>query len=418
MVNVDEHELRALVAAGATAAELDAADSLAEHRAAFVRSDDPGIPAYLDGNSLGRPLRATAARMADLVDRQWGERLIRSWDEGWLTLPETVGDRIADITLGAAAGQTTVGDSTSVSLYKLIRSALAARPGRTEIVVDSGNFPTDRYIVQGIADEVGATVRWITPGPLDEITVDDVRAVLSDSTAVVVLSHVSFRSAYICDVPAITAAVHEAGALVLWDLCHSVGAIPIELDAWDVDFAVGCTYKYLNGGPGSPAFMYVNQRLLAQATQPIWGWMGVRDSFAMGPTYEPAVGIRRFLSGTVQVQGMQGMQDMLDLIGSVGMERIRAKSIALTEFTIARTEQLLGAFGVLVGSPRDSAIRGGHVTITHPSFKQTTARLWEQGIIPDFRPPQGIRLGLSPLSTSFTEIEVALAAIRADLEQQ
>lgn len=415
MVEADMTALVDLVGTGADAAALDAADPLAGHRDTFVRADDPELPAYLDGNSLGRPLKATAQRMADLVDRQWGSRLIRSWDEGWFDLPETIGDRIAAITLGAAAGQTTVGDSTTVSLYKLIRSALAARPGRDEIVVDHGNFPTDRYIVEGIAAETGATVRWLEPGDLGEITVDDVRAVVGERTAVVVLSHVSFRTASIADVPGITAVVHDAGALILWDLCHSVGVVPMQLDAWDVDFAVGCTYKYLNGGPGSPAFMYVAERLLADATQPIWGWMGVRDAFGMGAGYQPAVGIRRFISGTPAVQGMQGMQDMLDLIESVGIDAVRAKAVALTEFAIRRFDDLLAPLGAGLASPRDADVRGGHITITHDTFRVVTARLWEQGVIPDFRPPNGIRLGLSPLSTSFAEVEYAMQAIRREL---
>ncbi|BDZ48758.1 hypothetical protein GCM10025867_09990 [Frondihabitans sucicola] len=280
------------------AAALDAADPLAGHVSAFLPSDE--VVSYLDGNSLGRPLAATADRFASFTRGAWGGRLIRAWDEEWFELPLVVGDRIGAIALGAAPGQTVVADSTTVLLYKMIRAAVDARPGRTEIVLEGDSFPTDRYVIEGIARECGLTVRQIAVDTAAGATLDQVRDAIGDSTAVVVLSHVSYRSGYLADLPGITAAVHDAGALVVWDLCHSVGVVPIELDACDVDIAVGCTYKYLNGGPGAPAFAYVARRLQGQLAQPIQGWMGAGDVFAMAADYRPATGMRRFISGTLR----------------------------------------------------------------------------------------------------------------------
>ncbi|PZU37237.1 MAG: kynureninase, partial [Microbacterium sp.] len=314
-------------------------------------------------------------------------------------------------------GQTIVGDSTTVSLYKLIRAALAARPDRRGIVIDRGNFPTDRYIVEGIAAEAGRTIRWIDTEAGAGVTASDVTRVIGQDTAVVVLSHVAYRSGYVADVPGITRTVHAAGALVVWDLCHSVGVMPIQLDAWDVDYATGCTYKYLNGGPGSPAFLYVRADLIPDAVQPIQGWMGVKDSFRMGQGYEPADGIRRFISGTPPILGMLAMQATLELIEEAGMAAIRAKSIALTEYAIAQVDRHLVPLGAVLASPRDASVRGGHITVDHPRFAELVPRLWQEGILPDFRPPSGIRLGMSPLSTSFAEVETTIAAIAAALRE-
>ncbi|HEX3680279.1 MAG TPA: aminotransferase class V-fold PLP-dependent enzyme, partial [Galbitalea sp.] len=260
-----------------SAAELDAADVLAEHRSLFVRADD--VIAYLDGNSLGRPLKASGERIAAFIEAQWGVRLIRGWDEGWLALPGRIGDDLGRVALGAGSGQVTIGDSTTVLLYKLIRAAVTARPGRTEIVIDRDNFPTDRYIVEGIAAELGMTVCWIDAA--DAVSIAAVATVVGANTAAVVLSHVAYRSGYIADAAGITSVAHDAGALVVLDLCHSVGVVPVELDAWGVDLAVGCTYKYLNGGPGAPAFAYVRADLQAELRQPIQGWIGSATPFEM-----------------------------------------------------------------------------------------------------------------------------------------
>jgi kynureninase len=400
------------VASLAEAEELDARDPLASRRELFVGSDDPAVVAYLDGNSLGRPLRASAERLASFVPDAWGDRLIRGWDEEWFDLPLTLGDRIGSVTLGAAPGQVAVGDSTTVLLYKLIRAAVDARPGRTEIVVDTDNFPTDRYLVEGIAAERGLDLRWIESDTRGGVAPSDLAPVLGDNTALVLLSQVAYRSGFLADVPALTALVHDAGALVLWDVCHSVASVPLELDDWAVDIAVGCTYKYLNGGPGSPAFVYVRRDLQEQLVQPIQGWMGHAAPFDMGPGYAPAAGMRRFLSGTPSIVGMQALRDMVDLIEQVGMTAIRAKSETLTRFAIDAIDDWPESWGVELATPRDAARRGSHVTIEHPQFKQVTAELWRRGVLPDFRAPHGMRLGLSPLSTSHVELWNGLEAVR------
>jgi kynureninase len=400
------------------AAALDAADPLAGFRDHFLGSDDPTIIAYLDGNSLGRPLRATRDRISRFVEDVWGRRLIRAWDEGWMDDPVRVGDQIARVVLGAAPGQTVVGDSTSVMLYKWIRAALASQPGRDEIIVDVGNFPTDRFVVEGIATELEMRVIWLRADRRSGVIVDQVTEATGSRTALIVLSDVAYRSGYLSDVAAITAMGHDHGALVLWDLCHSAGVIPRRLDAWRVDLAVGCTYKYLNGGPGSPAFGYVRADLHNRLRQPIQGWMGAAEPFAMAEHYTPSDGIRRFLSGTPSIMAMLGIQDMLALIEQAGLEAIRAKSVALTEFAIEVSDRLLGPLGVAVGSPRDHAVRGSHVTLEHPEFRVATQRLWEMGVIPDFRPPDGLRIGLSPLSTSFGEVYRGLLAVQEVLWQQ
>jgi kynureninase len=397
------------------AADLDSEDALAGYRDLFVRSDD--VIAYLDGNSLGRPTRASAERLGRFVADEWASRLIRGWDERWYELPLTIGDKLGATVLGAAAGQTFVGDSTTVVLYKLIRAGLAARPDRTEIIVDRGNFPTDRFVLEGIAAECGKTLRWIDTDPNGGVTPEQVSAVLGPDTAMVVLSHVAYRSGYLSDAPAITSLAHEAGALVLWDLCHSVGAVPLKLDAWGVDLAAGCTYKYLNGGPGSPAFGYVRGEHLPSMSQPIQGWMGSADPFEMGPQYEPHDGIRRFISGTPAIVGMLAMDDMLDLIAETGMAALRAKSVRLTEYAVSLVDELLAPLGVELASPRDPALRGSHITIDHDSFHDVNARLWKQGVIPDFRRPNGLRLGLSPLTTSFAEVHLGVDAIRRTMTE-
>ncbi|MBB5633265.1 kynureninase [Cryobacterium mesophilum] len=392
---------------------LDANDPLAGYRDRFFRADD--VRAYLDGNSLGRPTKASAERLSSFVTEEWGTQLIRGWDDGWYELPLTVGDEIGAVTLGAASGQVFIGDSTTVILYKLIRAAIDARPDRNDIIVDTDNFPTDRFILQGIAAECGKTLRWVTPDPDAGVTPEQVAEVLGPDTALVVLSHVAYRSGYLADAQAITALAHEAGALVLWDLCHSVGSVPVQLDAWGVDLAAGCTYKYLNGGPGSPAFGYVRTEHQEAFRQPIQGWMGTSEPFTMGPEYEPHHGIRRFLSGTPSVIGMLAIQDMLAIVAEAGMDAIRAKSERLTAFAIDLVDDLLIPRGVALSSPRDPSRRGSHVTVDHESFAEVNARLWAKGIIPDFRRPHGLRLGLSPLTTSFEELEIGVEAIAAEL---
>ena len=396
------------------AGELDARDPLAPFLGRFLPPQDGALVAYLDGNSLGRPPRAVVERMHDLVTGSWGTRLIRGWSDEWMTWPETTGDLLAAAVLGAAPGQTVVADSTTVMLYKLARAAVDAQAGtgRDEVVLDTDNFPTDRYVLEGVAAERGLTLRWVRTDPARGITVEDVAAAVGPRTALVVFSHVAYRSGWLADAEAITRVAHDAGALVLWDLCHSVGAVPVELDAWGVDLAVGCTYKYLCGGPGAPAFGYVREGLQDRLRQPIWGWMGRRDPFEMGPGYQPAPGIRGLVSGTPPIVGMLPVRVGVELVAEAGIEAIRAKSVLLTDYAIELVDAWPAGLGVEVASPRDSARRGGHVTIRRGDFREVTEALWRRGVIPDFRAPDGIRLGLSPLSTTFTETCQALEVLR------
>ena len=388
---------------------LDEVDPLAHYREAFVVAED--VVAYLDGNSLGRPLKVTCERLSEFVGREWGGRLIRGWDEIWMERPVLLGDMLGRVALGAAPGQTVIGDSTTVMLYKLLHAAITARPGRSEIIADTENFPTDRFVLASVAAEKGLSIRWITPDATTGVQPAEVDSLLSEQTAVVLLSHTAYKSAYIADMTAITAAAHRVGALTVWDLCHSAGVVEVELDEASVDLAVGCTYKYLNGGPGAPAFGYVAASLQDQLTQPITGWIGDADPFVMRPEHQPAPGIRRFLSGTPHVLAMLPIGDTLALLEKAGMPSVRAKSVELTEFAVRLADRVLSKSGVTVASPRDPSVRGGHVLLEHDSMKSVVAQLWDRGILPDFRPPRGLRAGLSPLSSSFTEVATAFACM-------
>lgn len=397
------------------AAELDAADPLAGFGEQFVPAEPGQLLAYLDGNSLGRPTRRAQRDLADLVTGPWGTRLIRGWTDEWMDWPTLVGDELAAAALGAAPGQTVVADSTTVLLYKTLRAAIAMRPGRDEIVLDRDNFPTDRYVAEGVAAECGATLRWIETGTTDGVTVEQVEEAVGERTAVVLLSHVAYRSGWVADVPAITAVAHRHGAVVLWDLCHSVGAVPTQLDDWDVDLAVGCTYKYLNGGPGAPAFAYVASRLHDDLRQPVQGWMGRQDPFAMAQGYTPAAGIRGMVSGTPPIVGMVPVRAGVAMLAEAGIERVRAKSLALTDLLLEVVDGWPAELGVTVASPREHERRGGHVTITRPDFREVNDRLWARGVIPDFRAPDGLRLGPAALSTSFSELVDALDVLRDEV---
>ncbi|MET0234976.1 MAG: kynureninase [Kibdelosporangium sp.] len=389
---------------------LDAADELAVFRDRFLPIEDPGVVAYLDGNSLGRPPRATLDRLGHLVTQEWGTRMIRSWEERWLDMPGQVGDLLGGTALGAAPGQVIVADSTTVCLHKVLNAAVALRPGRTELVTDTDNFPTDRYVVQVIAEQLGLTVRWIESDPAGGVSPQQVAEVVGDATAVVTLSHVAYRSAFIADMAAINNIAHAAGAVTVWDLCHSVGSIPVRLDATGTDFAVGCTYKFLNAGPGAPAFLYAREEHHDDLRNPLTGWFGTDDIFEMGPVHRPAKGIRRMLSGTPSVVGLAAVEEGVKLLAEAGIDRVRAKSTALTRLTIDLADEWLPEFAV--ASPRADEIRGGHVTITHPQGQDLARLLIENGVLIDFRRPDGIRIGLSPLSTSFTELHAAMTRIR------
>jgi kynureninase len=402
----------------ARAEALDAADPLAHLRERFLTPDGFDVVSYLDGNSLGRPLRATAQLLDEFVREQWAGRLIRGWTDGWLEWPLRLGDRLGAVALGAAEGQVVVADSTTVLLYKLCRAAVDARPGRRKVVLDTDNFPTDRYVLEGIAAERGLRLVWVETDPAAGITPEQVRAAVDEETALVLFSHVAYRSGWLADAAEINRIAHAAGALTLWDLCHSAGSVEVRLDEWGADLAVGCTYKYLNGGPGAPAFAYLRRDLQAELRQPIWGWMGHRASFEMGPGFEPAPGVRALLSGTPPILAMVPLHANLDLLAEAGIEAVRAKSVLLTGYALELAERWLAPLGVEVVSPRDAGHRGGHVTLRRPGFAELLDGLWEQGVIPDYRRPDGLRIGPAPLSTSFAEVYRGLAVLRTLLEKQ
>jgi kynureninase len=394
---------------------LDAADPLAAMRERFLPGD---VVSYLDGNSLGRPLAATARLLDEFVREQWAGRLIRGWTDGWLEWPMRLGDRLGEVALGAAPGQVVVADSTTVLLYKLARAAVDARPGRRKVVLDTDNFPTDRYVLEGIAAERGLDLVWIDTDPATGVHAEQVAAAVDADTALVLFSHVAYRSGWLAAAPTITAITHEAGALILWDLSHSVGSVPVKLDEWGVDLAVGCTYKYLNGGPGAPAFAYLRAGLQDELRQPIRGWMGHRASFEMGPGHEYAPGIRALLSGTPPILAMVPLHANLDMLAEAGIGAVREKSMLLTEFAVDLADAWLAPLGVEVVSPREAGRRGGHVTLRRPGFEQILEPLWAGGVIPDYRRPDGLRIGPAPLSTSFTELHRGLSALRDQLEKQ
>lgn len=395
-----------------SASVLDQHDELAGFRDRFLPIEDPTVVAYLDGNSLGRPPLSTLDAMRDLVAGQWGSRLIRSWSEGWLELPEQVGDRLGQACLGAGPGQVIVADSTTVCLHKVLHAAAALRPDRTEIVTDARNFPTDRYAVEAVAEDLGRTVRWVDTDPAGGITAELLAEVVGESTAVVTLSHVAYRSAFLSDMAAINELVHASGAVIVWDLCHSAGSVPVRLDETGTDFAVGCTYKFLNAGPGAPAFLYVRSDHQPELRHPLRGWIGDADIFAMDDPFRPADGIRRTLSGTPAIAGVRCVDEGVAMIAEAGIDRVRAKSTALTAMAIDLADDWLAPLGFRLASPRDDARRGGHVTLDHPDAQRLTQLFIDNGIILDFRAPQGIRLGPSPLSTSYAELWTAFDRMR------
>ena len=393
------------------ARELDAGDPLAAFQDRFLPQTDD-VVAYLDGNSLGRPLTSIARVWTEFAREQWAGRLIRGWSEGWMELPEIVGDELAAAALGARPGQTVIADSTTVNFYKAMRAALNLRPDRRRVVLDMDNFPTNRYVVESLANDLDLELVWLPTAPGGGVTPEAVAAVIDEQTAVVTASHIAYHSGYLADARAITEIAHQAGALVVWDLCHSVGSTEIALDDWDVDFAVGCTYKFVGAGPGSPALLYANARHHDQLDQPIWGWLGRRDSFEMEHGYLPASGVRSMLSGTPAVPGILAVREGAALIAEAGTSAIRAKAIALTGMVVELFDEWLAPQGFTLGSPRDSAVRGAHVSINRADARELCERLIGTGVLPDFRAPNSIRLGLSPLPLSFVEVWDALELIR------
>ncbi|PWI17010.1 kynureninase [Streptomyces sp. Act143] len=409
------------------AQKLDADDELAEVRGRFVLDE----VVYLDGNSLGALPAAVPGRVADVVRRQWGELRIRSWDEsGWWTAPERIGDRIAPL-VGAAAGQIVVGDSTSVNVFKalvgavrlaggpsggssadsvagssagsaagsVVGSVVGSSAGRDEIVVDATTFPTDGYIAESAARMTGCTLRPVTP--------DEVPGVLSERTAAVLLNHVDYRTGRLHDLPSLTAAVHAAGAVAVWDLCHSAGALPVGLDEHGVDLAVGCTYKYLNGGPGAPAYLYVRSDLQDRFDSPLPGWNSHAEPFGMRSAYEPAAGALRGRVGTPDILSMLALEAALDVWDGVSIEAVRAKSLALTDFFLECVAAYAPAGRVESVTPAAHAERGSQVALRCDDAGDVMKRLIERGVVGDFRHPDVLRFGFTPLYVGFSEVERA-----------
>jgi kynureninase len=400
------------------ARELDRRDELARFRDEFVIDDPETI--YLDGNSLGRLPKRTALHLHEVVETGWGTRLIRGWNEGWFEAPRTIGAKIATL-LGARPDEVLLCDSTSVNFFKLVMAGLTAAPGRHKIVTDDLNFPSDLYLLQGMAKLAGAAYRLETLRSPDGVTPPEraISQAIDTDTALVTFTHTAFKSGYIYDMAAITELSHRAGALVLWDLSHSIGAMPIELNACNVDLAVGCTYKYLNGGPGAPAFLYVRRDLQDKLLNPIWGWFGQKAQFDMGASYDPSPGIGRFLCGTPPVLSLAAVEPGVDLLLEAGIHRLRAKSVRQTEYLVYLWEALLKPPGMRLNSPRDPERRGSHVSLGHPeALRIDRALIEEMKVIPDFRYPDNIRFGIAPIYTSFVEIYDSVQRLRRVLDER
>jgi kynureninase len=400
------------VAGHAQAATLDAADPLRTFADRFARAEPDLI--YLDGNSLGRLPAATERHVQNVVAHEWGERLIRSWPERWWDLADEVGSAIAPL-IGAESTEVIVADSTSVALFKLTLAALQARPGRTRIVTDNLNFPTDGYVTESAADLAGGR-EIVTIRSRDSVygPVDDIIATLDRDTALLTLSHVVFKSGYRYDMERLTEAAHDVGALVLWDLSHSVGAVPVDLGGAGADLAVGCTYKYLNGGPGSPAFLYVSRQIDSEVDNPLNGWWGHERPFAFDLAYAPAASIRRFQTGTMPILSLAGVETGVAITREAGIGALHTKAVGLSEFFIELSRRHLGPLGFELASPSDAGQRGSHISLRHPDGWRIVRAMVEHGkIIPDFREPDNLRFGFAPLYTSYTDVHTAVARIAA-----
>lgn len=384
------------------AQDLDAQDPLRKFRSEFVITDPEVV--YLDGNSLGRLPKRAAIDAARTVELEWGDRLIRGWNDSWISLPNRLGGLVADL-VGATHDEVLVCDSTSVNLYKLATAAVRHQATRSAILSDSTNFPSDLYVLRGIADANSLELRVVEPGQL--------LASLAPDVALLALSHTAFKSGEVYDMDAVTRAAHECGALVLWDLSHSAGAMPVALNACGVDLAVGCGYKYLNGGPGAAAFLFVRKELQPVLRNPIQGWMGQAQAFEFGLEYQPAQGIQRWATGTPAILSMAAMAAGLELMREAGIEQVRRKSVGMTEFLIECVDGLLGDYGLAVASPRDPARRGSHVSLGHlEAWPICQALVHSARVIPDFRTPDNIRFGVAPLYNSYAEIVTAIERLR------
>jgi kynureninase len=396
------------------ALELDKKDKLAYFRNQF----EIGEEIYLDGNSLGRLPKKTIGLISDLTLNQWGKRLIRSWNEHWMELPNKVAAKIAQV-VGAQPDEIFVGDSTSINFYKLAFAALKTQESKTRIITDSLNFPTDIYVLQGLIEQQfkNHSLTIIESKDEKKITDEEIENALDHNTALLTLSHVVFKSAYMYDMHKINHLAHQKGSLVLWDLSHSAGAVEINLNESGADLAVGCTYKYLNGGPGAPAFLYVRKDLQAKLMNPIWGWFSHQKPFNFTLNYEAKADIQRFAAGTPSVLSLAAIASGIDITLEAGMKNLREKSVAQTNYLIELVENLLTPFGFTIASPTNSKERGSHVSIQHPEGYRINRAMIEPiagtpVIIPDFRPPNNIRLGIAPLYNTFEEIFQTIIRIK------
>ncbi|MBC8065437.1 MAG: kynureninase [Chlorobia bacterium] len=401
-----------------TAAELDALDPLSGFRDRFAVTDPSVV--YFDGNSLGRMPKQAAESLKQAIDQQWGDRLIRSWGEGWYDLPQRLGGKIAKL-IGAKTNEVLCCDSTSVNLYKLVHSVLSTRPaGRNKIVTDTLNFPSDLYLLQGCARQFPG-VEIVVVDSIDGIHLPPelIESELNERTALLTLSHVAFKSGFRHDLHRLTQAAHDKGVPVLWDLSHSAGAVPIDLAACQADYAVGCTYKYLNGGPGSPAFLYVRKDLQELAENPIWGWFGQNRPFDFSLQYEPAPGLDRILTGTPPILSMIGVEAGVDLLLEAGIEAIWLKSHKMYEYAYGLWQSELQPLEIGLGSPNPDQSHGSHLTFAHSeAYAIDQALIQNHKVIPDFRAPDGIRFGFAPLYSKFQEVERGVEILKQVVESK
>ena len=400
------------------ARERDREDPLARYRGEFVELEEGLV--YLDGNSLGRLPKKAVALVSKAVREEWGGRLVRGWNDGWVDAPRRVGDKLARL-LGARAGEVLVSDSTSVNLFKLSVAALKAREGRTTIVTDDLNFPSDLYVLNGAARLLGGGRRVVVVPARDGTSVDpaDLAAAIGPDTALVSLSHVAYKSGFLHDMKTVTGIAHRAGALVLWDVSHSAGVVPIELEAWGVDLAVGCTYKHLSGGPGAPAFLYVRRERQGALENPIPGWFGREAPFSFAPDFAPAAGVERFLVGTPPILSLAAVEAGVDLTLEAGVEAARAKSVAQGRFLEGCWKTQLEPLGVVLRSPREPGLRGSHLSFGHPeALAIDRALIAETNVIPDFRPPDVIRFGFAPLTNTFEDLLEGVTRFRRVLVEE
>ncbi len=385
----------------------DRDDVLKEYRACFKISENL---IYFDGNSLGMMPFESEQLAGKLISHEWGERLIRAWNENWWEMPGRVSGKVAKL-IGCESDEVIVCDSTSVNLYKLVSASLKIQKGREKIISDNLNFPSDLYVIQGIVKNLddGHILELVESDNDIDIEYSRLFEKIDRNTAVVVLSYVSFRSAFMYKMKKVTEYAHKKGALIIWDLSHATGAVKIELDSVNADMAVGCTYKYLNGGPGSPAFLYVNKKIQDRIVSPIWGWLGEKDPFEFSLDYRPSEGAHRYMTGSPNILSLCTLEPSLDIINKAGMDNIRAKSLKLTGFLLELYHALLKPLGFDLGSPESGEERGSHISLKHKEGYRICKALIDDKtgthvIIPDFRPPDNIRLGLAPLYNQFAEV--------------